>query len=184
MNYCFLLSCSFCIKYVVERQDTLEDLRVSSYDFTIAHVSKVGSRSYQGEADGEVVWGAGIMIILTFIHAFHFLQPLPSSLYHRGSLEEIHCHRNCFHNTDQSDTLLFLEQELSNFNIPSSHLDPFLKAFKNSDSPHLGRCSGIGVLTSTLAALRHHPGARKGHKKINFRIIPPRDDDCYHSDVF
>ena len=51
----------------MERQDTLEDLRVSSYDFTIAHVSKVGSKSYQGEADGEVVWGAGIMIILLFM---------------------------------------------------------------------------------------------------------------------
>lgn len=54
----------------MERQDTLEDLRVSSYDFTIAHVSKVGSRSYQGEADREVVWGAGIMIILTLYSCF------------------------------------------------------------------------------------------------------------------
>ena len=85
-----------------------------------------------------------------FIHSFHFLLSWPSGLYYPERLEWLHFYLNCFHKTDQRSTLLFLEHELSNFSTSRDHLDPFLKSFRSSDLPHLGRHSGIWILTSTL----------------------------------
>lgn len=95
-----------------------------------------------------------------------------SSWYYSRSLEGFHFHLNCLNKTDQRNTRFSPEQALSNFSMLSHHLDPFLKSFRASDSSHLGRRSGLRILTSTLAAWRPCPGTMKSHtKKSNFKII-------------
>lgn len=124
-----------------------------------------------GIADLEPVWGPGTVII----HILHSFFPVPAvlafGLYYRRSVEELCFHLDCIRKTGQRYITLFLEQELSSFSMSSNHLDPFLKSFRGSDSLHLGRHSGIRILTSSLGALGRYPRALMGHTQKNLKIF-------------
>lgn len=132
MNYCFLLSFYFCIKWVAEKQNTLKQLKLSSSAFTIVCTWRVWSEL----ADLKSICSPGTVRIHPLHSFFLVLLSWPPGLHYPRNLDRFHL--NCFHKTDQRNIMFFLEQELSNFSMHSNHPDAFLKPFKGSDSSHLG----------------------------------------------
>ena len=95
--------------------------------------------------------GLGFMIIHTLHSFFSFPAVLAPGQYYPGSLERLHFHLNCFHETDQRNILLFLEQKLLNITLHSNHRDPFLKSFRACDSSNVGRHSEMCILIFFLS---------------------------------